>query len=88
MREQPGEVPRTIEAGFALAQSDIDEFRAIMRQEFGGELSNQEAWSRVIELLHLYRSLLGPIPEDPEGRSGPSHVTDSSPPNWGKPDAL
>ncbi len=52
--------------GFALNQADIDEFKQITRQEFGVEMSNQDAWRRVIELLHLYRSLLGPIPEDPE----------------------
>ncbi len=75
-------------AGFALTQADIDEFKGIIRKEFGVELDNQTAWSRVIELLHLFRSLLGPIPEDPERFAGVSHVSESLPRNWGKPSAL
>lgn len=52
--------------GFSLTQADIEEFKAIIRSEYGVEMENQEAWNRVIELLNLYRNLLGPIPEDPE----------------------
>jgi len=66
MREQPSDRPNPERGGFALTQSDIDEFKQIIRQEFGVELTDPDAWSRVIELIHLYRSLLGPIPEDPE----------------------
>lgn len=69
--------------GFALTQADIDEFKGIVRRECGVEMSDREAWSRVIELLSLYRMMLGPIPEDPEARPAgpevqlPSHLPDS-----------
>jgi hypothetical protein len=74
--------------GFALTQADIDEFKGIVGKEFGVEISDRDAWARVIELLHLVRSLLGPIPEDPERFSGVSHVSESMPRNWGNPSAL
>lgn len=67
MRESPTETTRSRETpGFALNQADIDEFKIIVRKECGTDLTDHEAWNRVIELLNLYRSLLGPIPEDPE----------------------
>jgi hypothetical protein len=55
-------------AGFALNQADVDEFKAIVLKECGVRMDNHEAWNRVIELLNLYRALLGPIPEDPEAK--------------------
>lgn len=70
---EPLEVPRR--GGYDLTQADIDEFKAIVRAECGVEMDNHEAWNRVIELLNLYRALLGPIPEDPDryslSRQGP-----------------
>lgn len=66
MREPETDAPKESDHGFALCQADIDEFKGIVRREFGVELSDHDAWARVIELLHLVRSLLGPIPEDPE----------------------
>lgn len=88
MRETPIETRSRETPGFALNQADIDEFKQIIQKEFRVELGNHTAWQCVNELLHLCRSLLGPIPEDPERLSGLSHVMDSSPPNWGKPNAL
>lgn len=64
--------------GFALTQADIDEFRGIVARECGVELSDHETWNRVIELLNLYRALLGPIPEDPEAEGPPLPVRTSS----------
>ena len=52
--------------GFPLTQEDIDEFKVLMRDECGVDLPNQEAWNRATELLGLFRTLMGPIPEDPE----------------------
>jgi len=67
MRETPTETTRSRETpGFALNQADIDEFKTIVRKECGTDLTDHEAWNRVIELLNLYRALIGPIPEDPD----------------------
>ncbi len=65
----PREEPRRHD--FALSQADIEEFKAIVRSECGVEMTDHEAWNRVIELLNLYRALLGPIPEDPGARQVP-----------------
>ena len=54
--------------GFALTQADIEEFKALVERECGVRLDDHSAWNRVIELLNLYRVLLGPTPEDPEAR--------------------
>jgi hypothetical protein len=51
--------------GSQVSQADIDEFKATIRAECGVEMSDREAWNRVIELRNMYRNLLGPIPEDP-----------------------
>ena len=50
---------------FALTQSEVERFRDVMRRESGTELTMAEAWARAIELLALFRMLLGPLPEDP-----------------------
>lgn len=52
--------------GFLFTQGDIDEFKAIMKEECGEVLSNREAWDRATDLVSLFRMLRGPIPEDPE----------------------
>lgn len=49
-----------------LAEQDVAEFQALMKESCGVELSTSEAWSRAIELLNFFRMLLGPIPDDPE----------------------
>lgn len=46
----------TVEA-FGLAQKEIDRFKDIMRYECGVELTNEEAWSRAIELIALAKLL-------------------------------
>lgn len=67
-----------------LSQADIEEFKVLMRQECGVELENQEAWNRAIELISLYRMLIGPLPEDPEAdqvaKPAQSSVVLSAPP--------
>lgn len=80
METPPASYGEPSDAGFVLNQADIDEFKGIIRREFGVEMSDRDAWNRVIELLNLYRMLLGPIPEDPEaqprqaGVQPPSHL--------------
>ncbi|MFH0828803.1 MAG: hypothetical protein V1907_01325 [Candidatus Kerfeldbacteria bacterium] len=49
---------------FGLTPDEVDRFRDIMRRECGVELTPEQAWARAIELLSLFRMLLGPLPED------------------------
>jgi hypothetical protein len=49
---------------FGLTISEVRRYRDITRRESGIELTEAEAWSRAIELLALFRMLLGPLPED------------------------
>jgi len=65
-------------SGFALNQADIDEFKAIVLRECGARMDDRQAWNRVIELLNLYRALLGPLPEDPEAERPALSVRTSS----------
>lgn len=77
MREPPNAERDARSPGFALSQADIDEFKQIIHREFRVEMNDHDAWGRVIELLNLYRSLLGPIPEDPEAAQGRSAISHS-----------
>lgn len=60
-------------AAGTLTEADVEEFRRLMREECGVELSLVEAWTRATRLVAMFRALLGPIPEDPAapGRSYP-----------------
>ncbi len=49
---------------FGLTTPEVERFRDIMRRECGVELTLEQAWARAIELLSLFRMLLGPLPED------------------------
>ncbi len=50
-----------------LSPEEVSAFREIMREETGVDMSETEAWNRAIELIALFRMLIGPMPEDPEG---------------------
>ena len=50
---------------FGLTQPEVEHFRDIMRRECGVELTETEAWGRAIQLIALFRMLLGPLSEDP-----------------------
>ena len=54
-----------------LRQADIDEFKRLVKETTGDEMTNQEAWDRAIALFSLYRMMLRPIPEDPERNNLP-----------------
>jgi hypothetical protein len=41
-----------------INQHHIDELRQIYREEFGEEISNEEAWEMCTRLVNLYRLLL------------------------------
>lgn len=49
---------------FGLAPEAVERFRDIMDRECGVHLTSEEAWARAIELLALFRMMLGPLPED------------------------
>ena len=51
---------------FGLTQEEVDALQDIIRRETGEELTNEEAWARAIELIAMFRMLLGPLPEDSE----------------------
>ena len=50
---------------FGLTPVAVEHFRDIMRSESGIELTTTEAWAHAIEILALFRMLLGPLAEDP-----------------------
>lgn len=50
-----------------LSPEEVAEFRAIVKEDTGVDMSECEAWNRAIELTALFRMLIGPMPEDPEG---------------------
>lgn len=51
--------------GFGLTEPEVRRLQDILRRD-GLDLTMEQAWARAIELLSLFRILLGPIPEDPQ----------------------
>jgi hypothetical protein len=45
---------------YGLTQAAVDEFRELMRQEYGEDLAPEAAWARAIEVMALFRVLVGP----------------------------
>jgi hypothetical protein len=60
-----GQNPREGEQGFALGLtlSDVEEFRAILRDECGEVLNPAEAWTRAILVLSLFKFFLNHLAE-------------------------
>lgn len=65
-KSRDGAVDGRRESAGLLTQADIDEFKRLVKETTGTELTNYEAWSRATALVGLYRMMLKPIPEDPE----------------------
>jgi hypothetical protein len=42
-----------------ITQHEIDKLKDIYKKQFGGDLSNEEAWEMGIRLVNLFRLLLG-----------------------------
>ena len=40
-----------------LSPEDVDEFRRLISEEYGEELSDAEAWQRAHEVIRLFRML-------------------------------
>jgi len=51
--------------GFGLTEAEVRRFQDILRREGEAEVTLDQAWARAIELLSLFRMLLGPLPKDP-----------------------
>ena len=49
---------------FGLTESEVRRLQDILRREGSVNLTLEAAWARAIELLALFRMMLGPIPED------------------------
>jgi hypothetical protein len=43
----------------SITQHDIDQLKEIYKRQFGGDLSDEEAWEMGIRLVNLFRLLLG-----------------------------
>ncbi len=69
--------PRTTYA-FGLTPAEVERFRDIMDRECGVRLTSEEAWARAIELLALFRMMLGPLPEDARPASSTIRALDGS----------
>jgi len=61
----PNDAAPALARSCPLSPEDVAEFREIVREETGADLSEPEACNRAIELVALFRMLLGPLPEDP-----------------------
>ena len=49
-----------------ITQNDIDKLKVIYKNQYGKDLSNDEAWEMGIRLVNLFRLLLGDEPpKDP-----------------------
>ena len=68
-----GEGPRPA-SGLPLTLADVQEFQALVKRECGVEMGEADSWVRIGELLALYRTLLGPTPDDPAVRAGSNIV--------------
>ena len=55
--------------GSGLNREKALEFRQLLQEECGIDLTLEETWARATQLVALYRMLMGPIPEDPEVRT-------------------
>jgi len=49
---------------FGLTPPEVERLRLILQRETGRNITSEEAWARAIELIALFRMLLGRLPED------------------------
>lgn len=50
--------------GLGLTELQVRRLEDILRREGDADVTLDQAWARAIELLDLFRMLLGPMPED------------------------
>ncbi len=58
---------KSAEPRAGLSLDEVREFQRVVNLAMGVDLTNQEAWERVTELVALFRMFVGPLPEDDEG---------------------
>ena len=49
---------------YGLTEAAVDQFREIISREYAEDLSPEAGWARAIEVLALFRALVGPMPTD------------------------
>jgi len=47
-----------------ISKESLDEFKKIYKEEFGEEISNEEALEKAINLLNLFNAIYRPIKKD------------------------
>ncbi len=57
-----------------LSPDKIEEFRRLMKEECGVDLTYEEAAKRASEFINLYRMLMSPVPEDPQAKDMPQRL--------------
>jgi len=67
--EDQQRITATPRFALGLTEVEVRRLQEIMRRECGIDLTLEAAWARAIELLALFRMMLGPIPEDPRPES-------------------
>jgi len=50
--------------GFGLTEAAIRRLQVILRRQGEPDVTLEQAWARAVELISLFRMLLGPLPED------------------------
>lgn len=58
----------------SLTQKDIEELKEIYRQEFGEDISNEEAWEMGRSLIQIFSILAEPISEEAKKKSDKKHT--------------
>jgi len=61
-----------------LTEAEVRRLQDILRRECGMEVTLEVAWARAIELLALFRMLLGPFPGDARDASSNIVAIDES----------
>jgi hypothetical protein len=60
-----------MEAPQQLSRQAVEEFKAIYEDQFGQQISDDEAQEIALRLLRLFDLLLQPLVDDPLGQSSP-----------------
>ncbi len=47
-----------------ISKKDLDEFKRIFKQDYGEELSDEEAYRIACKLITLFKAIYRPIPKD------------------------
>lgn len=62
--EQPVYATEERRYGFGLTEGAVRRLQDILRREGALDITLEQAWARAVELISLFRMLLGQLPED------------------------